>query len=81
MLIHYSIASYELLETKLNDEEKEEVYNVFYRVGVRMGLKELPATYIEWLPVKNAHLLKICKKVIIRPIFLNNTKASWRHEV
>src|SRR4249920_1752091 len=43
MLIHYSIASYELLEKKLSEEEKEEVYNVFYRVGVRMGLKELPS--------------------------------------
>ncbi|HEX7844541.1 MAG TPA: oxygenase MpaB family protein, partial [Chitinophagaceae bacterium] len=42
MLIHYSIASYELLEKKLTDEEKEQVYNVFYRVGTRMGLKELP---------------------------------------
>lgn len=58
MLVHYSIASYELLEKKLNDEEKEEVYNVFYRVGVRMGLKELPLTYIEWLPVREAHLIE-----------------------
>src|SRR5436189_2139994 len=45
MLIHYSIASYELLKKKLTGEEKEEVYNVFYRVGARMGLKELPLTY------------------------------------
>lgn len=58
MLIHYSIASYELLEKKLTDEEKEEVYNVFYRVGVRMGLKELPLNYIEWLPVRDAHLME-----------------------
>src|ERR671913_2237841 len=57
MLIHYSIASYELLEKKLSDEEKEEVHNVFYRVGARMGLKELPLTYLEWLPVRDAHLL------------------------
>src|SRR6185503_13222409 len=50
MLIHYSIASYELLEKKLNDEEKAEVYNVFYRLGTRMGVKDLPLTYKEWLP-------------------------------
>ena len=56
MLIHYSIASYEVLEKKLTDEEKEEVYNVFYRVGARMGLKELPITYNEWLPSREAHL-------------------------
>lgn len=62
MLIFYSIASYELLEKKLSDEEKEEVYNVFYRVGLRMGLKELPATYVEWLPVRKAHLMADLKK-------------------
>jgi len=62
MLIHYSIASYELLEKKLSNEEKEEVYNVFYRVGARMGLKELPLTYTEWLPVRNAHLVEDLQK-------------------
>ena len=62
MLIHYSIASHELLEKKLNNEEKEEVYNVFYRVGARMGLKELPLTYQEWLPAREAHLLADLQK-------------------
>lgn len=56
MLIHYSMASYELLEKKLSDAEKEEVYNVFYRVGKRMGLIDLPETYRQWLPVRQAHL-------------------------
>lgn len=56
MLIHYSIASYELLERRLSDEEKEEVFNVFFRMGARMGLKELPLTYKEWLPVRDIHL-------------------------
>lgn len=58
MLIHYSIAAYELLEKKLSNEEKEEVFNVFYRVGSRMGLKELPRTYQEWLPARNAHMMQ-----------------------
>lgn len=57
MLIHYSIAAHELLEGKLSNEEKEEVYNVFYRFGIRMGLSQLPPTYIEWLPVREDHLL------------------------
>lgn len=56
MLVHYSIAAYELLENKLGQEEKEEVYDVFYRVGARMGLKELPPSYNEWLPSRDAHL-------------------------
>ena len=56
MLIHYSIASFELIERKLTHPEKEEVYNVFYRVGLRMGLKELSKNYNDWLPVRDAHL-------------------------
>ena len=56
MLIHYSIASFELLERKLTADEKEEVYNVFYRVGIRMGLVELPPTYLDWLPMRASHL-------------------------
>lgn len=62
MLIHYSIAAYELLENKLSREEKEEVYDVFYRVGARMGLKELPPAYTEWLPSRETHLLADLRK-------------------
>lgn len=56
MLVHYSIAAYELLEKKLSEAEKEEVYDVFYRLGVRMGLQKLPGTYQEWLPERDAHM-------------------------
>lgn len=48
MLIGYSIASYELLERPLSREEKEDVFDVFRRVGDRMGLAGVPATYAEW---------------------------------
>ena len=56
MLIYYSISAYELLEKPLSNAEKEEVYDVFYRVGSGMNLKDLPLTYKEWLPVREAHL-------------------------
>jgi hypothetical protein len=62
MLIHYSIAAYELLEHKLTAEEKEEVYNVFYRVGVRMGVVDLPPNYNLWLPVREEHLQQNLQK-------------------
>jgi hypothetical protein len=62
MLIDYSIVSYELLERKLSEAEKEEVYNVFYRVGIRMGLKMLPPIYVEWLPVRVSHLKENLQK-------------------
>jgi hypothetical protein len=56
MLIHYSIASFELLEKKLSMQEKEEVFDVFYRVGCRMQLKDLPSTYAQWITSRAAHL-------------------------
>jgi hypothetical protein len=62
MLIHYSIAAYELLERKLNAEEKQEVYDVFYRLGKRMQLKDLPGNYNDWLPVRDEHLKQNLEK-------------------
>lgn len=56
MLIGYSVSSYELLERRLTAIEKEEVFNVFYRVGVRMGLKDLPVNYSQWLVMRDLHL-------------------------
>ena len=56
MLIHYSIASYELLEKKLTDAEKEDVFHVFYEVGSRMHLKQLPTNYKDWFPDYQQHL-------------------------
>ena len=62
MLIHYSIAAFELLERRLTEAEKEEVYQVFYRLGHRMGLKELPQHYVQWLPAREQHMLQDLEK-------------------
>lgn len=62
MLIHYSIAAHELIHKKLSDAEKEEVYNVFYWMGERMQIRGLPKTYVEWLPVRAAHLQQDLQK-------------------
>lgn len=56
MLIDYSIRAYEILERKLSTAEKEEVFDVFFRVGERMGLAGLPTSYDEWLQMRNTHL-------------------------
>jgi hypothetical protein len=56
MLIHYSIAAYELLERPMTTVEKEDVYDVFYRMGVRMELKELPKNYSGWLRDRDRHM-------------------------
>jgi hypothetical protein len=56
LLIDYSIRSFELLDRKLTDVEKNEVFDVFFRVGERMNLKSLPLTYTEWLKTRDEHL-------------------------
>ena len=56
MLIHYSIAAYELLERKLTYAEKEEVFDVFNRVGERMHLKGLPSSFREWEIMRIRHM-------------------------
>ena len=56
MLIHYSIASFELLERKLTEKEKDELFDVFYRMGKRMELTGLPLNYTEWVVMREEHL-------------------------
>jgi uncharacterized protein (DUF2236 family) len=56
LLIHYSMASYELMERKLTDAEKDELYAVFLRIGDRMELPGLPRSFAEWVPSREAHL-------------------------
>lgn len=56
MLIHYSIASYEVLEHKLSAEQHEEVFDVFYRLGTRMNIAGLPTNYNEWLKIREQDL-------------------------
>jgi hypothetical protein len=56
MLIDYSIRSYELLEQKLTAAEKNEVFEVFYRVGCRMKLACLPHTYTDWKVLREEQL-------------------------
>lgn len=84
MLIHYSIASYELLVQKMNEDEKAEVYDVFYRVGDRMGLQSLPATYNDWLVDRQRHLHQDLKHSRYSADLFHQYKrhlGSWRFRI
>lgn len=56
MLIDYSIRAFEVLEHDLNIDEKKEVFQVFYRVGKRMGLNGLPESFEEWEKMRQEHI-------------------------
>lgn len=56
MLIDYSIRSFELLDRKLTECEKEELFDVFLRMGKNMALEGLPDTFSEWQISRDEHL-------------------------
>lgn len=56
MLTAYSIRVFEAIERPLTAAEKEEIVDVFYRMGRRMGIPEVPATYAAWQQARQAHL-------------------------
>lgn len=56
MLIDYTIRSFEALERSLADHERHEIFDVFYRMGMRMGLNGLPQTFSDWQQMREEHL-------------------------
>lgn len=56
LLIDYSIRSFEVLERRLNKDEKDEVFQVFNNLGVRMKLTGLPKTFAAWEVMRQEHM-------------------------
>ena len=84
MLIYYSQASYELLVRKMSEKEKEEMFDVFNRVGIRMGIKNLPVNYKEWLEVREKHLRQdLMKSDLTTDLYKQYRKhlGSWRFKI
>jgi hypothetical protein len=74
MLIYYSIAAYETLEHKLSDAEKEEVVEVFCRVGRRMQIPGLPSGYSKWVAMYDHHT----KTNLVRSSFTEDLFRQYR---
>ncbi|WP_201982128.1 oxygenase MpaB family protein [Hymenobacter rubidus] len=56
LLIAYSIRAFELLERPLTLPEREEITDVFIRLGRRMGIPALPGSYQAWTVTREQHL-------------------------
>jgi hypothetical protein len=56
MLIDYSERAYELLYRPLTADEQQDLYDVFYRVGTGLGVRDVPASYAEWKVDRELHL-------------------------
>lgn len=56
MLIDYSIRSFEVLERKLTEKEKAEIFATFLQVGTQMNIKGLPMNYRQWEKMRGEQL-------------------------
>ena len=56
MLIDYSERAHETFARPLTAGEQHELYDVFYRVGLGLGIPDLPATYADWRIDRELHL-------------------------
>jgi uncharacterized protein (DUF2236 family) len=56
MLIDYSERAHETFARALSDEERQDIYDVFRRVGTGLRIPDLPATYAEWRVDRERHL-------------------------
>ena len=74
LLIGYSISSFELLDRKLKEAEKSEIFDIFNRVGMHMQLAGLPGTYDEWLIMREGHL----KQNLIKSEFTTDLYRQYK---
>jgi len=58
MLIDYSERAYALLYRPLTELQKNDLFEVFRRIGEALQIPELPKTYAEWKPDRRAHLVR-----------------------
>lgn len=56
MLIDYSERAHELLAGPLDEDDREELYDVFFRVGTGLGIPDLPPSYVGWRADREIHL-------------------------
>src|SRR5687768_3646991 len=56
MLIDYSERAHELLDRALTADERDELYDVFYRVGIGLEIPDLPTSYAAWKADRERHL-------------------------
>jgi uncharacterized protein (DUF2236 family) len=56
MLIDYSERAHEMLARPLSAADRDELYDVFHRVGTGLGIPDLPRTYADWKADRELHL-------------------------
>ncbi|GAA4460205.1 hypothetical protein GCM10023189_34970 [Nibrella saemangeumensis] len=84
MLIDYSERAYQLLHRPLTLSEKEEVYDVFRRVGEGLQIPDLPKTYADWLVDRRSHIRRdLAYSIYTKRLFerYREELGPWRYNL
>lgn len=84
MLIHYSERAHELLARPLAPAERSELYDVFWRVGTGLGVRDLPATYAGWRADRQRHLRRdLARSAATDALYAQYRRAlgGWRYRL
>ena len=84
MLIDYSERAHELLACRLSTDERRDLYDVFHRVGLGLGIPGLPASYDEWRVDRDLHLHRdLVNGDGTRALYARYRQAlgPWRHRL
>lgn len=82
MLIDYSERAYELLHRPLTPTEREEVFQVFRRVGDGLQIPDLPYSYADWQADRRAHIRRdLAYSIYTKRLFerYREELGSWRY--
>lgn len=77
LLIDYSQRAFELARRPLTQAEKEELYQVFHRVGTALHIPELPEDYAAWQIDREHHL----KADLVRGAYTDALYAAYRRDL
>jgi hypothetical protein len=84
MLIDYSERAHALVARSLTTEERDELYDVFHRVGIGLRIPDLPPSYAEWRIDRELHLrrdLMNCEGTrALRTAYLREL-GPWRYQL
>lgn len=84
MLIDYSERAHELLAGPLSAREQVELYDVFHRVGVGLGIPDLPRTYAAWRADRERHMrFDLANGAGTAALYAQYRKhlGAWRHHL
>lgn len=84
MLIAYSERAHEVLARPLTPAERDDLYDVFRRVGDRLGIEELPGSYGAWRADRDRHLRRdLAASDLTRDLYARFRAAlgGWRYQL